>query len=127
MNLHAIAGPIVAAVNPPVLGQYQQSTGSNTAASGKRTPTYATAIGVQVQLQALTGDDLRQMDGLNIQGEKRALYVSGTWKGASRPDIRGGDLFTLPDGSIWLVVHLLEDWNSTAGWAKVAITRQNGA
>lgn len=117
----------MAAVNPWLLVQYQQSTGSTTAGSGKRTPTFAAAIGVQVQLQALTGDDLKQLNGLNIQGEKRALYVTGNWQAVMRPDLRGGDLFTMPDATVWLVVHVLEDWNSTSGWAKVAVTRQNGS
>lgn len=124
MNLHAIAGAYVAAVNPWTIAQYRQSTGSTTAIDGKRTPTYAPAVSVLTQMQALTAEDLAQLSGLNVQGEKRALYVTGDWKGVDRPDMRGGDLFTLADGSTWLVAQVLENWFSMSGWAKVAATRQ---
>lgn len=124
MNLHALVGPAVSAVNPMLTGQFQQSTGATTQADGKRTPSYAAAVPVQCQCQALTFKDLQQLSGLNLNGEKLGIYISGTWEGVSRPAAKGGDLITLPDGSIWLVVQQLENWGRTAGWTKVAVTRQ---
>lgn len=128
MNLNAIAGGIVAAVNPWVSGQYRQSNGSTTAADGTRTPAYLPAVDVAIQMQMLSFKDLQQVQGLNQNGEKRAMYVDGDWRGVSRPDLRGGDLITLDaDGTVWLVTQVLENWFSTGGWAKVAVTKQNGA
>ena len=122
--MHGISNGYVAAVNPNVSAQYLASTGYSTGSDGRRTPSYAAAVPVTVQMQMLTAQDLAQLSGLNIQGEKRAIYVSGNWKGVARPDLRGGDIFTLADGSRWLVAHVLENWFTTNGWAKVAATRQ---
>lgn len=124
MNLHSIVGPIVAAVNPWVIASYQRSTGSTTSADGTRVPTYANPVNVQVQMQASTYKDLAQMQGLNQNGEKRSMYISARWEGVSRPESRGGDLITLPCGTVWLVVQVLENWHQTDGWAKVGVTKQ---
>ena len=75
-------------------------------------------------VQALTFKDLTQLSGVNLNGEARAMYINGLIEGVDRPSQRGGDIITLADGSIWLVAHVLENWNATAGWTKVAVTRQ---
>jgi hypothetical protein len=126
MNLNAFVGNAIAAVNPKTPAQYQRSTGSVTADSGKRAPQYDDAESVCVQVQALGYKDLLQVQGLNLNGESRAIYVSGDWRGVSRADQRGGDRITLDDGTVWMVVHVLENFFSTAGWAKVAAVLQNG-
>lgn len=125
MNLHSIVGPIVAAVNPWVSATIQASQGYTTNPDGSRIPAYAAPVNVQVQMQAMTYRDLVQVDGLNINGEKRAMYINGTWEGVMRPDGRGGDLITLPDASVWLVVQVLENWGYQDGWTKVAVVRQS--
>jgi len=127
MNLNKIAAGVVSGINPKVVASYRRSSGASSAASGKRTPTYEAAVDVLVQKQPLTGGELRQVQGLNINGEFCALYVDAEFKGVSRPQARGGDLFTLPDDSVWLVKIELEDWYATAGWSKVACVRQNNA
>lgn len=127
MNLSGIVGNYVAAVNPWVTASIQMSQGYTTSPDGDRQPTYAPAISAQVQMQAMTYRDLVQIDGLNINGEKRAMYINGTWEGVARPDGRGGDLITLPDSSVWLVVQVLENWGYQDGWTKVAVVKQNGS
>lgn len=127
MNLHNIVAGAVSAINPAMNATIQRSTGYTTAADGTRAPTYASPERVKAQVQALQYNDLTQLAGLNIQGEKRAMYLNGNWEGVARPDGRGGDLITLPDGSVWLVVQVLENWASQDGWVKVAVTRQNGS
>lgn len=127
MNLHAIVSGAVAAVNPFVTATIQRSTGYTTAPGGRRTPTYAAPVTVQVQVQALQYNDIQQVDGLNIEGERRAMYINGDWEGLLRDDRKGGDLITLPDGTVWLVALVLENWAGTDGWVKVAVTRQNGS
>ncbi len=124
INLHGIVGPCVAAVNPWVTVTIQASAGYTTAADGKRTPLYAPAVPMLAQMQSLQFRDLVQIDGLNLQGEGRALYLNGNWQGVVRPEVKGGDLVTLPDGSLWLIALVLENWWLTDGWCKVAITRQ---
>jgi hypothetical protein len=124
VNLHGIVGPIVAAVNPWVTASIQVSTGYTTSGDGSRVPGYAAPVPVQAQVQALQYNDIVQLDGLNIQGERRAMYLDGDWEGVVRQDGKGGDLITLPNGSIWLVALVLENWSTSAGWVKVAVTRQ---
>lgn len=125
MNLHNIVAPCIAAVNPWITASIQSSIGYTTSPDGTQLPAYSQAVTVQVQMQALQYDDLKQLSGLNIQGERRAMYINGNWGGVIRPDGKGGDVITLPDGSIWLVVLVLENWAATSGWCKVAVTRQN--
>lgn len=124
MNLHSIVAPYVAAVNPWVTATLRRSTGYTTNADGSRTPTYASARAVWVQMQALQYNDIAQVDGLNLEGERRAFYLNGNWDGVERADNRGGDLITLADGSVWLVALVLENWAFADGWVKVAATRQ---
>lgn len=127
MNLHNIVGPCVAVVNPWVIGQYQQSTGYTTNSDGTRTPSYAAAVQTLIQKQPLTYKDLTQIDSLNISGEKAAFYVNGNWQGISRPTAQGGDIITLPNGTVWLVTMLLENWSEMDGWSKVAVVLQNNS
>ena len=79
------------------------------------------------QLQALSSRDLRQIEGLNLQGTLRALYLTGDLEGVVRPTLKGGDLIILPDASVWLVTLVPEPWNLTAGWTKAIVVLQNGS
>ena len=124
MNLNAIVGGCIATINPWVIASYSASTGYTTSADGTRVPTYAATVPVQVQKQPLVSNDLRQLDGLNLNGEKCAFYVNDNWQGISRPTGKGGDLISLPDGSNWLIVMQLENWYGTASWGKVAAVLQ---
>lgn len=127
MNLHSIVRTAIGAVNPEIIVSVQRSTGSTTNAAGHRVPTYADPVEVRAQKQSLQYNDLVQLDGLNIQGKRAALYIEGNWEGVVRTDGKGGDLITMCDGSVWLVALVLEDWGGREGWVKVAITLQNGA
>lgn len=123
MNLHQRVSGIIARVNPMLTITVRRSTGFTQNADFTRVPSYSTAT-MLGQVQALTSAELAQVDGLNIQGEKLALYVNGNLAGVSRPDNTGGDLVTLPDASVWLCVCTLENWNRMDGWTKVALVRQ---
>lgn len=87
----------------------------------------STATMLWMQVQPMTNRDLLQLEGLNLGGEKKAVYTSGDVAGVVRVELKGGDLLDLPDGSVWLVNQTLEDFNLTAGWTKFAITLQDGA
>ena len=120
MNLHAIAAPIIAVVNPMIAGTLTASAGYTTSADGTQVPAYATPVTAMIQVQALTYSDLQQIDGLNIQGEARAIYLYGDWNGVLRPEAKGGDLIAF-DGQQWLVKQTLESW---PGWSKTVAVRQ---
>jgi len=123
VNLHQRVSGIISRVNPMLTVTVRHATGMTQNPDFTRVPTYSTTT-MLGQVQALTSAELAQVDGLNIQGEKLAIYVNGNLEGVSRPDNAGGDLVTLPDGSVWLVTIMLENWNRMDGWTKAAIVRQ---
>jgi len=127
VNLHAIASPIIQAVNPSILVTVRISTGYATGADGTRTPVYDDVADVRAQIQSLTAGDLQLIDGLNIQGTQRAIYLFGKFDGLNRQEQKGGDLIIYPDGTewpygtVWKVNQVIEQW---PGWCKVAVTQQ---
>lgn len=130
MNLHGIVAGAVGAVNPMIVATILESDGYTIAATGKQVPVYKAPVSVKVQVQALEFGDLRQLEAMNVQGERRAVYIYGSeWNGISRIDERGGDLLIFPerpgaDPRTWLVAVVLEKWPD---WVKVAVTLQNDA
>lgn len=86
-----------------------------------------TSMTLVAQIQPLAASDLRHVDALNLQGTHRACYLSAPIRGAQRPTLKGGDLVTLPDGTVWLVTQPLESFFDTSGWTKFLITLQDGA
>jgi len=127
MNLHAIVSGAIGSVNPFITANFQASTGYTTNAAGKRVPTYAASVPVSAQAQELTSRDLRQLEGLNIQGSSSAIYMNGIASGAVRVSRIGGDLITIPSGpsaGTYLVTTVLEQWPD---WVKVSATLQNGS
>lgn len=130
MNLNSIVSGPAAAINPQLICSYRASTGNTVPDDGDGTPvpTYAAPIDVRAQVQPLSSTDLRMLDALNLQGNFRAMYVDMRWQGINRPAVKGGDLVTEPDGTVWLVTTELEAWSASAGWTKVAVTQQlNGS
>lgn len=121
MNLHGIVSRAVGVVNPLVPVTLQSGRGYTTGRDGTRTSTYAATQTVLAQVQQLTSRDLDLLDGLNVSGNLRALYVPGAWRGEDRPSQDGGDVVTLADGSVWLTVQVLELWPD---WSKIAIVQQ---
>ena len=129
MNLHGIVASVIGAVNERVPVSIQVSTGNSTSSTYKPVPTYAAPFNALAQIQPLTSDDLKQIDGLNIQGSHVKIYLFGQVSGIIRATNKGGDLITVGSGpyaGIWLVVQPLEPFAS-AGWCSVACTLQNGS
>lgn len=121
MNLHSIAAGVINAVNPNIVMTLLVSNGSVTNADGTRTPRYFPPQQVFGQVQELTTRDLRQLEGLNIQGSQRTIYMNGITNAIVRMSAKGGDLIELPDGTMWLTTTVLEQWPD---WVKVAVTLQ---
>jgi hypothetical protein len=124
MNLHSIVSGAISAVNPPVPLIFQTSTGSAPSADGTLVPQYSRPVTVLGQIQALEDSELRQMDSLNIQGQRRKIYINGQVDGVVRVNQQGGDILTAPDGTVWLVVLVLEYWPD---WCSLAVVLQDGS
>lgn len=86
-----------------------------------------TSLALLAQVQPMTKSDLMQLEGLNLNGDKRAIYLNGTIDGVVRVELKGGDLVTLPNGQVFLVVQNLEGFADTAGWTRAAMVLQNGS
>lgn len=130
MDLRGLANNVSNAVNPNVIVSVIASTGATDGTAGngyKQTPTYAAPVIGPAQIQALDSVDLKQLDGLNLQGVLKAIYLRGALAGVVRPDSKGGDIVTVaaPAPAIyigtWLVVKVFESWPL---WTKCAINRQ---
>lgn len=132
MDLNGIASQFTRAVTPAVTGALFLSTGYTTAGDGKQVPTYDERTLTSIDMQALSGADLRQLDALNVQGASRAAYLRGNIEGVNRVRGKGGDLVVISEGpgvppaqlGTWLVVGVLETWPD---WCKVALALQNDA
>lgn len=120
MNLNSIAAGAVGAVNPQTKAMLSISAGYVTSPDGTQVPAYLRPKGVMLQVQALTGKDLAQLDNLNIQGSTQAVYVNGDVEGVVKPDGKGGDLLVF-NHQIWLTTAVLERWGQ---WVKIAVIRQ---
>jgi hypothetical protein len=129
MNLFALTIGAASIVNPTLTATVRRSAGYTTGDDGSQVPAYRIFNNIPVQVQALSNEELRQVDGLNLQGNKCALYVSGDYAGLVRLIGLGGDLFTF-DNRVWLVVTVLENWgalNAPDGWVKLALVQQMDA
>lgn len=125
MSLLSIANSYIQTANPNISATWKTSTGYTTDAAGKRTPTYSTAT-VSVNAQAVTGEALKHVDGLNIQGVMRSLYVYGNAQGVVRTDVKGGDVFEFAQipgaaAQAWKVASVVETWPE---WSHVVVVLQ---
>ena len=137
MNLHGIVSGAISAVNPQIRAQIRRSDGFSITAAGVKIPKYSYPCGEfsMLQVQSLTFGDIQQLDGLNIQGTRRAVYAYGAISGLIRVGQKGGDIIkfapgALAEGDTWLCAHVLEQWNDGAAvsaWCKIAITLQDGS
>ena len=120
MDLRGIANGVTTAVNPNKTVTVLRSTGYTIGAGRRQVPSYAAPVTGPAQIQALDANDIKQLDGLNIQGTVRAIYLRGVLAGVVRPDGTGGDLVEI-GAETWLVVKVLEGWPT---WTKAAIVLQ---
>lgn len=120
MDLRGLANGVTSTVNPNKTVTVLRSTGYTIGAGRKQVPSYADPVTGPGQIQALDANDIKQLDGLNIQGTIRAIYLRGVLAGVVRPDGTGGDIVQI-DGQNWLVVKVLEGWPT---WTKAAIVLQ---
>jgi hypothetical protein len=120
MNLRGIANRATRVINSNTPVTIYKSIGYTIGVGRKQMPDYAPPVSGMAQIQALDSVELKHLDGLNIQGTIRALYLTGDLKNVIRPEQTGGDLVEI-DGQTWLTVKVLEHWEF---WVKVAIVLQ---
>ena len=126
MNLNSVVGNVISTVNPRRPATLAISTGSTTNPNSSRTPSYLPLRSVLAQVQPMTGGDLRQVDGLNLNGTRKSVYLYGDVDAIVRASNKGGDLVNLADdNTVYLVHQVLEHWPKR--WVKVAATLQNGS
>jgi len=122
MDLRGIANGVITTVNPNETVTILRSTGYTIGAGAKQVPAFAAPVTGPAQVQALDANDIKQLDGLNIQGTIRAIYLRGTLAGVVRPNQTGGDIVKRKNETeSWLVVKVLESWPD---WTKAAIVLQ---
>jgi hypothetical protein len=129
-SIHGLVSGAICTVNPFITATVQRSAGRVIAPGGVETPSYTT-FSISCQAQALQYSDIIQLDGLQIQGVRRKIYIAGYTEGLIRDKQQGGDVITFPngtfpEGNVWLVALVLEAW-SQSGWCSAAITLQNGS
>ncbi len=119
MNLHGIVSSAIGAVNPPAQVSIQVSSGYTTNLDGTQVPAYS-VLNTTAQVQALTGQDLKKLDSLNVQGVTQKAYLTGDFEGVFRVLGKGGDLITIGNYT-YLVSAVLERWPD---WVCVALRLQ---
>jgi hypothetical protein len=131
-NLHGLVRGAINSVNPDIAGHWLVSTGNTIVPGGKSTATYATPAPVKLQVQAVSGSDLRKYNFLQGQGVFRAVYMFSNPDAINRVESKGGDLLTFPQyprGAVrtWLVAKIDEPWtagNGTLAWCRVLVSLQ---
>lgn len=121
MNLRAMASGVTQVVVPKVQLIVRVSRGTTQDASFKTVPSYAPPVKVMGDVQPVMFRDIQQMDGLNLQGTRRRIYLYGKIDGLVRVKNKGGDLITDPDGNVWLVAVVAEQWPT---WVVCLVTLQ---
>jgi hypothetical protein len=119
-------------VNPDIAAQWLVSTGNTVDDAGKSVPSYATAVPVKAQVQAVSGSDLKKYSFLQAQGVYRAVYMYANPDAINRLESKGGDLLQFPQyptgpARTWLVSKVDEPWtsgNGTLAWCRVIVTLQ---
>lgn len=122
MNIFSLVHKAVGVVSPRIRVSIQVNQSSVTSPDGSRKPTLAPPQMALVSIQALQFNDITQADALNIQGVRRKMYVYGEVDGLVRVKNKGGDIVTLPDGTVWKVAIVAESWPE---WTSCIITLQN--
>jgi hypothetical protein len=122
MDLRGYANSMTDTVNANTPVTIQASTGYTTGGTGMRqVPSYAAPVSGYAQVQALTREDLRHLDGLNIQGATYSIILRGPLNTVIRATSQGGDLVQF-GGNTYLTVAVLEQWPL---WSRAAIRLQD--
>ena len=130
LNLHSIVRGAITSVNNDLDCELYRMTGRHqTDDEGDTTPIFEGPALVKAQFQSISQDMIRQMDMLEITTTTRRVYLYATSSPAQRPWAqwrplgRSGDVIKDPNGSIWTISAVIEDFTSE-GWICVLATLQ---
>jgi hypothetical protein len=122
VNVRALANNITSGINPNISVTLRAFQAYSVLPSGKATPSYAAAVTVVAQVQALSKREIQHLDAMNISNCERGIYINGQLQAFDRLAQSGGD-FLFFENQWWRVDAILEGW-TTAGWCRAALTRQ---
>lgn len=124
MNLRGIANAAIQPINPNISIVVSIPNGYTIDPDTLfQVPAFITET-AQGNVQALDGDDLKQISYLNMQGQIRAVYLYGAIAGLVKPDAQPSAVLTFAHGGLsgdWGVFKVLETWQN---WCKVAVVYQ---
>lgn len=120
MNLRQIANNAITSINPNIPAVLKKYAGETIGQGRKPTPTYQPDQNVTIQLQPISLGDMQHVDGLNIQGLAKVIYVNGNYFSVQREMEQGGDIFVI-NGEQWLVVEPVELWPD---WCRLIVVLQ---
>lgn len=124
INVRQIANTATSVVNSNLTVGWRRYEGYSILPSGKSDVVYTDAVPMVCQVQALSKEDVRHLDAINLSNCDRMVYAYGQLAAMDRLEQTGGDILVFEDGE-WLVTAILEGW-TTAGWCRAALTRQIG-
>jgi hypothetical protein len=120
IDVRGMANMVSSTVNDNKTVQVFVSTGYTTGAGQRQVPSYADPVTGYAQIQALDSIDLKHIDGLNLQGTIKTIFMYGALAGVVQPQNKGGDLVKF-DGNTWLIVKVVEAWPT---WTRAVIQYQ---
>lgn len=120
INVRSLVNPATNNINTNSDVVILRSIGFTVGAGRKQVPKYDYPLAGKAQVQALDHADLEKLQGLNLQGVYRAIYLTGKMHGVIRKEGLGGDLIKYNEQT-WLVAKILETWPT---WTKAAICLQ---
>lgn len=109
MNLRQIANSATRSINPNISAVLKKYAGETMGPGRKPQPSYLPDKDVTIQLQPISRGDMQHVDGLNIQGLAKVIYVNGNYFSVQRELEQGGDIFVIGSEQ-WLVVEPVELW-----------------
>ena len=124
MNLREIANSAIQVINPDQTITWKRSTGWQIV-NYQQVPTYE-EIECLGNVQALSDEQLRHANDMNLSGVMRSVYLSQNAMGVSFRQIRGGDILTFREfqdiePTEWKVAHSAETWDN---WCHVICVQQ---
>lgn len=120
MNLHKIANAAIRRVNPNIPAVLKKYAGIIMGPGHKPIPSYLPDQNVTIQLQPISRGDMQHVDGMNLQGLAKVIYVNGNYFSVQRELEQGGDIFVI-NGEQWLVVEPVELWPD---WCRLIVVLQ---
>lgn len=120
MNLRQIANSATRSINPNIPAILKKYAGETIGPGRKPIPSYLPDQSLTIQLQPISRGDIQHVDGLNIQGLAKVIYVNGNYFSVQRELEHGGDIFVIGSEQ-WLVVEPVELWPD---WCRLIVVLQ---